>query len=212
MKNNFHILLSYFPDLSGEQVRLFEKFGEIFKAWNEKINLVSRKDIDALYERHILYSLAIAKFVNFLPATSVLDAGTGGGFPGLPLAIYFPDTIFHLVDSTGKKIRVVQEIADALGLINVIAEQKRVEDLPYTYDFITGRAMTNLPDFVRLTGHLLSKDNVSAIDNGILYLKGGEFDKELAALDKKWNYRVVPVSQYFKEDYFKTKKLVYLYR
>jgi 16S rRNA (guanine527-N7)-methyltransferase len=201
----------YFPNLSPEQYEQFAALGELYKGWNQKINVISRKDIDSLYEKHILHSLAIAKFISFAPGTAILDAGTGGGFPGIPLAIIFPEARFHLVDSIGKKIIVVQEIAKAIDLQNVTIEKSRVENIEYVYDFIVSRAVTNLPAFIDLTGHLIAKDGFNKLKNGIIYLKGGDFDQEINSLHRKWFYRIENVKNYYESTFFDTKKIVYLY-
>jgi len=201
----------YFPNLSEKQIEQFSALGALYKEWNQKINVVSRKDIDSLYEKHILHSLAIAKFVDFAPNTAILDVGTGGGFPGIPLAIMFPEARFHLVDSIGKKIMVVQEVAQAIGLSNVTIEKNRVENLDFVYDFIVSRAVTNLPAFIDLTEDLIAEDGFNKLKNGIIYLKGGDFDKEISSLHRKWFYRVVNIDTYFDSEFFETKKVVYLH-
>jgi 16S rRNA (guanine527-N7)-methyltransferase len=200
----------HFPKLTEKQYEQFAALGDLYKEWNDKINVISRKDIDSLYEKHILHSLAIAKFTDFAPKTAVLDVGTGGGFPGIPLAIFFPEVRFHLVDSIRKKILVVNEIAQTIGLKNVTAEQKRAENLDYVYDFIVSRAVTNLPKFLELTGHLITKEGFNKLQNGIIYLKGGDFDQELNALNRKWNYRIQRIDEFFEGEFFETKKAVYL--
>ncbi len=200
----------HFPNLTEKQYKQFAALGDLYKEWNDKINVISRKDIDSLYEKHILHSLAIAKFTDFAPKTAILDVGTGGGFPGIPLAILFPEVRFHLVDSIRKKILVVNEIAQAIGLKNITAEQKRAENLDFVYDFIVSRAVTNLPKFLELTGHLITKEGFNKLQNGIIYLKGGDFDQELNALNRKWNYRIQRIDEYFEGEFFETKKVVYL--
>lgn len=198
----------YFPHLTSAQRRQFELLPELYAAWNARINVISRKDLEHLEVRHILHSLAIGKLIRFLPGTSVLDAGTGGGFPGIPLAILFPETRFVLVDSIGKKIRVVQEIASALGLSNVEPVRARVETVPGSFDFITGRAVTALPGFIRMTSSLINKQSQHGLANGILYLKGGEFEEELTGI--RHPVTVYSLSEWFCEDYFQTKKMLHI--
>lgn len=201
------LIKKYFPQLTQEQYILFQKLEDLYKDWNTKINVVSRKDIDELYLRHVLHSLGIAKIQEFLPGSRVLDVGTGGGFPGIPLAILFPETEFHLVDSIGKKIKVVDEVTEGLGLQNVKTFNERVEDIDGKYDFIISRAVAVMPTFVRWTKGKIAKDSRHERKNGILYLKGGDLSEELG------NYKTAQVyelSDYFKEAFFDTKKVVYL--
>ncbi|MCW3805461.1 16S rRNA (guanine(527)-N(7))-methyltransferase RsmG [Plebeiibacterium marinum] len=198
----------YFPELSEEQLQLFEKLEKLYPEWNERVNVISRKDISELSIRHILHSLAIAKYVKFVPGTKIIDIGTGGGFPGIPLAIFFPECHFHLVDSIGKKIKVVQTIADELGLSNVTTQQERSEKIKSKYDFVVSRAVTAFPRFVNLTRHLISDKNKNAITNGILYLKGGDFDEEIKPFKKRIS--VTQLTNYYTEDFFETKKLIHL--
>jgi 16S rRNA (guanine527-N7)-methyltransferase len=207
-ENDIGILLKYFPNLREDQKNKFEALGKLFSEWNEKINLVSRKDIEFLYEKHILHSLAIARIIHFSEGTSVLDVGTGGGFPGIPLAIYFPDVQFTLVDSIGKKIKVVQDIAKALNLKNVTALHARVEEIQGVYDFVTGRAVTDLNVFYGWVKKKIKKTQQNGLPNGILYLKGGELDPEIKAFGSR--AQVYLVSQYFEEEFFKTKAVVYV--
>lgn len=202
------IILKYFPGLTGEQKLRFEKLFPLYEEWNSRINVISRKDFPLLYERHVLHSLAIAKFIRFVPDTTVLDVGTGGGFPGIPLAIYFPEVKFHLVDSIGKKIKVVNEIKDAVGLTNVTADQIRVEELKTRYDFVVSRAVTTLPEFVSWVRKNISLKNRNAIPNGIIYLKGGNLDPEINPYRK--HIFVQDLSGYFSEAFFETKKLIHL--
>ena len=199
------IITKYFPDLSEEKANKFTQLGTLYEEWNNKINVISRKDFDHFYERHVLHSLAIAKFINFEPGTTVLDVGTGGGFPGIPLAIFFPECRFHLVDSIGKKIKVVQAVAEALHLDNVTTEQVRVENHKPTYDFIVSRAVTAFPAFVNLCRSKIKKEQRNAISNGILYLKGGDFGDEIELFKK--NISTTPLSDYFEEEFFETKKM-----
>lgn len=202
------IILKYFPDLSEEQKSKFAQLQSLYALWNEKINVISRKDIENIYERHVLHSLAIAKVIQFKPNTEILDVGTGGGFPGIPLAIMFPETNFHLVDSIGKKIKVVSEVASALDLKNVQADQARVETLNRKYDFIISRAVTSFPEFYQWIKNKVSKIQYHSIDNGILYLKGGDLTEELKSFGNK--PKIYPLSDFFEEEFFETKKVVYL--
>ncbi|SEJ18202.1 16S rRNA m(7)G-527 methyltransferase [Dyadobacter koreensis] len=202
------LILKYFPDLTETQIEKFTRLEELYKDWNSKVNVISRQDIDTLYERHVLHSLGIAKVMQFKSGTSVLDVGTGGGFPGIPLAIMFPDTQFHLVDSIGKKIRVVQEIAGALDLKNVKAEQIRAEKLDDTYEFVVSRAVTRITPFVGWVRKNISRNSFHSLRNGILYLKGGDLVEELAELNMKT--RTYDLSDYFTEEFFETKKVVYV--
>ncbi|WP_282039691.1 16S rRNA (guanine(527)-N(7))-methyltransferase RsmG [Saccharicrinis aurantiacus] len=198
----------YFPNLNSKQVELFNKLEALYPEWNERINVISRKDIDELAVRHILHSLAIAKYTNFTPGTRIIDVGTGGGFPGIPLAIMFPECEFHLVDSIGKKIKVVSTIAEELGLSNVKAQQIRSENVKDKYDFVVSRAVTAFPRFVSLTRHLIDKKQINAIGNGILYLKGGDFEEEVKPFIK--NISTTDLTSYYEEDFFETKKLIHL--
>ena len=202
------IILKYFPNLTPEQIELFEQLQMLYSEWNSRINVISRKDIDKLYERHVLHSLAIAGFVQFREGTTVLDVGTGGGFPGIPLAIYFPEVKFHLVDSIRKKIKVVNEVKTALTLDNVTEEQIRAEDLKGKYDFVVSRAVTRLPEFVKWIRSNIKPQQKNAIPNGILYLKGGELTEELQPFRK--TAFVQKLSDWFEEDFFATKKLIHL--
>jgi 16S rRNA (guanine527-N7)-methyltransferase len=202
------IIQSYFPDLTSSQVQQFHKLFDLYKEWNEKINVISRKDIDNLYINHVLHSLGIARIQSFKPGASILDVGTGGGFPGIPLAILFPDTKFHLVDSIGKKITVVKNVADGIGLKNVRAEQIRAEQVRGEYDFIVSRAVTRLKEFYGWIHQKVKKKSVHERDNGILYLKGGDLEEELNELKRP--YQLFDLSDYFKEKFFETKKVVYV--
>lgn len=201
------ILFQYFPNLSGIQKEQFKALESLYQDWNTKINVVSRKDIDELYLRHVLHSLGIAKVYEFQAGQRVLDVGTGGGFPGIPLAILFPDTQFLLVDAIGKKIRVVEEVVGGLGLTNVSARQSRVEDINETFDFIVSRAVAAMPTFVHWTRGRLKKRTPGGMSPGILYLKGGDLSEELKSYPKA---QIYPLSEYFKEPFFETKKVVYL--
>ena len=203
------IILKYFPELSEIQKGQFKQLFPLYADWNSKINLISRKDFDHLYERHVLHSLSLAKIIQFKKGTTVMDAGTGGGFPGIPLAILFPDVKFHLVDSTGKKIKVVSEVTKVLELSNVIAERARVEEISGKYDFIISRAVTSLPAFTSWVYKLVSKHNQNNIPNGILYIKGGDIKDELEQLNHRT--KIYPVKQYFEEPFFETKKVIHIY-
>lgn len=202
------LIKNYFPDLTPIQVMQFEKIAGLYKEWNDKINVISRKDIDNIYINHVLHSLGIAKVISFKPGANVLDVGTGGGFPGIPLAILFPQTHFHLVDSIGKKITVVTEVAMALGLKNVKAEQARAEQLKGKYDFIVSRAVTRMKEFHGWIQHKVKAESVHGLDNGILYLKGGDLDEEMNELKRP--YSVYNLPDYFKEEFFETKKVIYV--
>lgn len=201
------IISKYFPNLSETQVQQFSKLSELYKEWNAQINVISRKDIDELYLRHVLHSLGIAKVQLFKPNAAVLDVGTGGGFPGIPLAILFPETDFYLVDSIGKKIKVVNEVSKALNLKNVKAAHIRAENVKEEFDFIVSRAVTNMDDFVKWTRNKIAKKNRHELKNGILYLKGGDLTDELANFVKATQY---DLTNFFEEDFFETKKVVHI--
>ncbi len=201
------IILKYFPDLSLNQKSNFEKLFELYTFWNNQINVISRKDIDLIYERHVLHSLGIAKVISFRPGTKVLDVGTGGGFPGIPLAILFPETDFFLVDSIGKKIKVVTEISNALNLKNVRAKHCRAEDINEKFHFVVSRAVTEFPVFYSWIKNKFLIQNLNDLKNGILYLKGGELKEEFGIYyDHAQFYEL---KNYFKEEFFETKKVVY---
>ena len=202
------ILLKYFPDLKSEQIEQFEKLGPLVNEWNQKINVISRKDIEALYEKHILHSLSIAKMINFRSGSRILDVGTGGGFPGIPLAILFPECRFVLIDSIGKKIKVVQDLVEKLELNNVTAVQTRVEEVKETFDFVVSRAVTAFPHFVDMVKKNISRNQQNAVPNGIFYLKGGDFQNELVGF--KQIAEVNNIQLFFSEPFFETKKIVYL--
>ncbi|UHG92556.1 16S rRNA (guanine(527)-N(7))-methyltransferase RsmG [Spirosoma oryzicola] len=205
---NIDLLLKYFPNLTTQQKEQFAALDGLYRDWNAKINVISRQDIDSLYEKHILHSLGIAKIVQFKPGTEILDVGTGGGFPGIPLAILFPMADFHLVDSIGKKIKVVEEVSGALGLTNIKAEQARVEQLNTTYDFVVSRAVTRLKPFLGWVRYKIHKAGNNDRPNGVLYLKGGDLTEELAEVTDR--YRVYDLSDYFVEPFFETKKVIYV--
>jgi len=198
----------YFPSLTAEQRRQFSLLPSLYREWNEKINVISRKDIENFEVNHLLHSLSVARFITFLPGTAVIDIGTGGGLPGIPLAILFPEVRFTLIDSIAKKIKVVNEIAAAAGIKNVLATTVRSENLSGEYDFIVGRAVTEMEQFVKITWHLSSKRSFNAIKNGWILLKGGDLGSEL--LPFLPYVTVVPISNWFDEPYFETKKIVYL--
>jgi len=200
-------IFKYFPNLSENQVNQIEKLSELYHDWNAKINVISRKDIDELYVKHVLHSLGIAKVMEFQPKSTVLDVGTGGGFPGIPLAILFPETRFYLIDVIAKKIKVVNEVAAALELKNVKAEQLRAENAKGEFDFIVSRAVTNMPDFVSWIKDKIKKQQNHELKNGILYLKGGDLTEELKDFPNATEYNL---SNYFSEDFFETKKVVHL--
>lgn len=202
------LILKYFPDLTPQQIEQFRQLQPLYEEWNNKINVISRKDIEQLYERHVLHSLSIAKVISFKPDTSILDVGTGGGFPGIPLAIMFPECQFHLVDSIGKKIKVVQEVTGALALQNVKAEQNRAEKLEETYDFVVSRAVTQLKELYGWVRYKINKPYNNTLKNGILALKGGDLTQELTEANLK--HKMYPLSAYFDEAFFETKKIVYV--
>lgn len=205
---NAEIIYRYFPNLTDVQLQQFAALGELYRDWNTKINVISRKDIDQLYEHHVLHSLAIAKIINFRPGTSILDFGTGGGFPGVPLSILFPECQFKLIDGTGKKIRVAQEVCDAIGLKNCAPTHLRGEDEKNKYDFIVSRAVMPLPDLVKLMRKNISKTSSNALPNGVLCLKGGNLQAELQPYHKI--VETTEISHFFKEEWFKEKFVIYL--
>lgn len=202
------VILRYFPDISDSQISRFSRLKEIYQIWNRRINVISRKDFDNFYIHHVLHSLAIAKFIHFANGTRILDAGTGGGFPGVPLAIIFPDAEFFLLDSIEKKIRVVLSVADELDLMNVKPIRKRIEEEKGSYDFVVSRAVTAFPEFVKLTGKNIDPGNKNKIRNGIIYLKGGDLSAELGPFIKQIVIR--NITDFFSEPYFETKKIIYL--
>ena len=201
------IIRKYFPNLTEDQISKFSQLDELYHDWNAKINVISRKDIDNLYEHHVLHSLAIAEMIRFKPGTKVMDLGTGGGFPGIPLAIMFPETTFHLVDSIGKKIKVCQKVANALQLKNVTTQWCRAEEIKDKYHFVVSRAVMPLADLVKIIKKNISTEQINALPNGIICLKGGELEKETLPLKKQTE--IYPLTDYFEEPFFETKKIVY---
>lgn len=201
------LIQKYFPELSDVQKQQFEALQRVYEDWNSKINVISRKDIQALYLKHVLHSLAIAKVQKFEPNTQILDVGTGGGFPGIPLAILFPEVKFHLVDSIQKKINVVSAVVQALKLKNVTATHQRAEAVEGRFDFVVSRAVTTMPSFVKWVKNKIKKEHLHPLSNGILYLKGGDLKEELSSFNKTSIYNI---HDFFEEDFFETKKVVHL--
>ena len=202
------ILTKYFPDLTDQQLDQFGRLGNLYEEWNSQINVISRKDIEQLYERHVLHSLAIAKVIRFKPGTTILDVGTGGGFPGIPLAILFPETSFMLIDSIGKKIKVVNEVVSALNLGNVTPQHIRVEEVKQKFDFVVSRAVTAFPCFVSMVRTKVSSQCNNDLPNGILYLKGGDFEEEIEPFRKQ--IQVYELQSFFQEEFFETKRLIHM--
>jgi 16S rRNA (guanine527-N7)-methyltransferase len=202
------IIRKYFPDLSPLQYEQLSRLKDLYETWNAQINVISRKDIDNFYLRHVLHSMAIADMIKFNPETKVLDVGTGGGFPGIPLAILYPECFFHLVDSVGKKIKVVNEVSQAIGLQNVKTTHSRAEHVNDKFDFIVSRAVTRMANFIPLVRHKIEKKDKNVLPNGILYLKGGELRKELNEINE--DYDVLDLANIYKEEFFSTKKVVYV--
>jgi len=201
------LIQKYFNDLSRDQLIQFEKLESLYKYWNSKINVISRKDISSLYLKHVLHSLAIAKFIQFSRGTHIIDVGTGGGFPGIPLAILFPDAKFHLIDSIEKKVKVVDAVSNELGLGNVTTQCKRVEDIDDKFDFILTRAVADMSTILKWTVNNISPNSNNLVPNGIIALKGGDLDKELSRVENK---KIVAINDYFDDHYFINKKLVYV--
>lgn len=202
-----NLIQKYFPEITEKQLHSFEKLPDLYSNWNEKINVISRKDIDSLLEKHVLHSLGIAKVMQFAPTTRVLDIGTGGGFPGIPLAILFPESQFTLADSIGKKIRVVNEIAQELQLDNAIGIHTRAEKIKEKFDFVVSRAVTQMPVFMSWVKEKFTSKNINSLQNGVLYLKGGDLTEELKNFPEATLYEL---KDYFDEEFFKTKKVVYI--
>ena len=201
-----HVIHKYFPDLTEKQIEQFTDLQELYEHWNAQINVISRKNIDALYTNHILHSLAIAKVIQFEKGTKILDIGTGGGFPGIPLAILFPEVDFLLVDSIGKKIKVVNEVSSAIGLTNVISLHERAENIKDTFDFVVSRAVTNMTDFKKWVKGKFNNTHNNTLNNGILYLKGGDLSEEL----RKISHSKYEIADLFDEEFFETKKVIYI--
>ncbi|MDG1332214.1 MAG: 16S rRNA (guanine(527)-N(7))-methyltransferase RsmG [Crocinitomicaceae bacterium] len=206
--NGIDLVLKYFPDITDKQKEQFERLEALYAEWNAQINVISRKDTDNFYERHVLHSLAIAKVMEFKDGSKVLDIGTGGGFPGIPLAILYPNTNFLLVDSIGKKIKVVKEVAQALDLKNVRSRHERAENIKEQFDFIVSRAVTAMPKFLLWTKGKFLKENKNTFKNGVLYLKGGDLKEEMATVKKAVQYFDLP--DFYSEEFFETKKVVYV--
>ena len=202
------VIRKYFPQLTEQQTSQLTRLEPLYHGWNEKINVVSRKDIDQLYLRHVLHSLAIAKYIQFRPGAAILDVGTGGGFPGIPLAILFPQSRFVLVDSIGKKIKVVNAVAEDLGLKNCIGIHSRAEQIKEKFDFVVSRAVTTLPQFVSWVRKSINQQSGHALPNGILYLKGGDLSEELKL---PYHTELINISEYFEEEFFETKKIVHVF-
>jgi 16S rRNA (guanine527-N7)-methyltransferase len=205
---DYTIISRYFPEVDEEKLEKFKLLRDLYIEWNSKINVISRKDIDSIYIKHILHSLAVAKFTNFKPGTNILDVGTGGGFPGVPLSIMFPECNFHLIDSIGKKIQVVKGVISSAGIKNAFAEQIRAENIPDKYHFVVSRAVTALPNFLPWVNNKIDNENFNALPNGFIFLKGGDLTEELGKMAKAAT--VVDLNNYFKEEFFETKKIVYL--
>ena len=203
-----NLLKKYFPELNDLQIRQFSKLEDLYKDWNEKVNLISRKDVENIFVHHVLHSLAIAKVVKFEFGTSILDIGTGGGFPGIPLAIVFPDCKFMLIDSIGKKIKVVKSVAEEINLTNVYDQQIRAEKENAKFDFIVSRAVCTSPEFINYSKKKINSKSFNSISNGILYLKGGDFLEEIENL--KYFVKIFNIKNFFQEDFFQTKKVVYI--
>jgi 16S rRNA (guanine527-N7)-methyltransferase len=206
--DNISLICKYFDGLTELQKNQLSALGNLYEEWNEKINVISRKDLDHLYERHVLHSLAIARVIRFKKNTRILDVGTGGGFPGVPLAIFFPDSQFHLIDSIGKKIKVVQNIIDSIGLQNATTEQIRVESVNGKYDFVVSRAVTRMAKFYSWVRSKISETSFNDLKNGILYLKGGDLEEEIKELNRP--YQTFNLKQYYFEEFFESKKVIFI--
>ena len=206
------LIFQYFPSLTSRQKGQIRQLGDLYRTWNSRINVISRKDMDNFYLHHVLHSLGIAKLLSFKPGTKIMDAGTGGGFPGIPLAILFPEIRFYLADSIGKKIKVVKEVAAVLGLQNVEAEQIRAEQVNRTFDFVVSRAVTDLETFVKWTLKKIQPRSFNTLGNGILYLKGTGVGEEIQRTQQKYKVTIktYPLSVYFREDFFQTKQIVHV--
>jgi len=202
------LIQKYFSELSEKQKDQFNQMGDLYREWNNSINLISRKDLDNLYERHILHSLAIAKIISFKPGTSIMDAGTGGGFPGIPLAIIFHDSKFHLVDSTMKKLKAVEAISTSLGLENITTQHIRLEDLKDNFDFVVSRAVTSLPEIWEFTRKNINTHSVNDLPNGVIYLKGGDISQEIK--DTPARILEYDIQEFFTQSFFETKKVIHL--
>ncbi len=202
------MLTQYFPQLSEQQIQQFDAMQALYEEWNAKINVISRKDMDNFHERHLLHSLAIGKVIQFKPNTKIVDVGTGGGFPSVPLAILFPEVQFHSIDSIGKKIKVVSEVSNALGLKNITSEHIRSEDLKQKFDFVLSRAVADISTFYHQTHHLLHRNSVNSLANGFLCLKGGDLMEEFA--DFRHHYKFYNIKDFFEGDFFESKKVVYV--
>jgi 16S rRNA (guanine527-N7)-methyltransferase len=206
--SNIELIKSYFLNLSEQQIHQFERLKEVYTKWNDQINVISRKDMDEFIERHVLHSLAIAKVIQFSDNSRILDVGTGGGFPGVPLAILFPKCHFTLVDSIGKKIKVVSEVCDEIGITNVKTYHMRAENVENTFDFVVSRAVTAMPVFIKWIQSKFNIQNHNSLNNGVLYLKGGDLEEEMKGIQLPIQY--YPISDYFLEEFFETKKVVYI--
>jgi 16S rRNA (guanine527-N7)-methyltransferase len=206
-------ILKYFPNLTAQQISQYEQLGDLYRLWNAQINVISRKDIENIYSHHVLYSLAIAKIISFAADTKILDVGTGGGFPGIPLAIMFPDSNFTLVDSINKKIKVVNAVAESLNLKNVCAMQARAEELKTKYDFVVSRAVTDMPTFISWVWNKINANGKNSLPNGIIYLKGGDLQDEIKATKiSKKQISVYEIKKMFDNSYFETKQIIYIQR
>ena len=201
-------ILKYFPNLSEQQIKQFEMLKQLYVEWNDKINVISRKDTENLYERHVLHSLSIAKFIEFKPTTNIIDIGTGGGFPGIPLAIIFPQCHFHLVDSIGKKIMVATEISRTINLTNTTLSHINAKDIKQKYDFAVSRAVMNAPDLIKISRRLINRNNKNHFPNGLICLKGGNLEEEIKNI--RDTYYIKDLSDYFEEPFFETKKILYV--